>query len=256
MVLVQTLINFIEWAWSHRAEITILGAVGFLLRELSKQLIKSQINKHVNNIFGNNDLRRIESKVDYLIALNGGEPWNSELMTSESAGVLSYRRLWRGYLKVIFQKKSKFQRRITMNLLKNANVRNLTYFLVGLAVSILNSKLGLNIDANSITTLWGVILALILREAHFSMKSFISGAVNGVSAAAQQAAVTSTGAPIQTVVAPPMSYEQMVPYLQDISKEMTAVYDAIKTGKYNESTQQAINVAMTLHEYLTKNKGA
>jgi hypothetical protein len=256
MVLVQTLINFIEWAWSHRAEITILGAVGFLLRELSKQLIKSQINKHVNNIFGNNDLRRIEAKIDYLIELEGGTWSNGELTIYENAGVRSLKRLFTGFYTGILAKTFRFQRRITMNLLKNANVRNLTYFLVGLAVSILNSKLGLNIDANSITTLWGVILALILREAHFNMKSFISGAVNGVSAAAQQAAVTTTGTPIQTVTAPPMSYEQMVPYLQDISKEMTAVYDAIKTGKYNESTQQAINVAMTLHEYLTKNKGA
>lgn len=130
--------------------------------------------------------------------------------------------------------------------------KKLVAFVITAGVSALNSKLGLNIDPNAIYGLYALTIAYVLGQSHVDAKRVLSSAVNASAGVLSNASTTTTGQPIQTVTAPPMSYDEVLPYVNDVHAEIMKLYDTVKSGKYDTATQEAVNVYMTLHDYLKK----
>lgn len=150
------------------------------------------------------------------------------------------------------KRREKLKRRVRWMLkaLLSSFSKKLAALTIAAAVTALNKKFGLDLDSEAIYGLYGVTIAYIAGQSHVDAKKLITKAANSIAAAVTESAATTDGSPIQTITAMPMSYNEMLPYLNDISDDLTKVYDALKSGRYNDQTQNALNIAMTVHEYL------
>jgi hypothetical protein len=183
-----------------------------------------------------------------------GDQWRGQVGISKNEEVQNLKKLYSSLQVAINQVYPQRRNRTMIKALTSSISKKLIAFLVAAAVTALNSKLGLNLNADSIYGIIGLAIAYIAGQSHVDAKKAISNAVNAVSTAVVESAATTDGSPITTVVAPPMSYEDMLPYITEVHADINKIFEQVKSGKYTDSTQQAINAYMTLHDYFTKNK--
>jgi hypothetical protein len=148
-------------------------------------------------------------------------------------------------------------RRIPMlSILTSSGARKVAYFLIASGVTYLNQKLGFNLNADDLFIVWGLALTLIQHDAHFNLKKFVSSAVTSLSGSAQSATTSTTGTPIETVTAPPMTQEEAKKILQELSDELKPIYDALNSGRGTQAAQQGFQLAAQALELIKQNKGA
>lgn len=134
--------------------------------------------------------------------------------------------------------------------------KKLAAFIIAAAVTVCNNKFGLELNSDTIYGLYVIAIAYIIGQSHVDAKKAISSAVNAVATSVIESASTTDGTPITTITAPPLSYQETVPYLKAISGDLQQIYDQLKSGKHTDETQRALNIALTVHDYLQKSKGA
>lgn len=189
--------------------------------------------------------------------LGVSEQWRGQVKASNYEDLLNLRRSFSSSQMDMHQG-NQLRRVIRMlKALLSSFSKKLAALIIAAAVTALNNKFGFELNSDAIYGLYAVTIAYIAGQSHVDAKKAISKAANSIAAAVTESAATTDGTPIQTITAMPMSYNEMLPYLQDINKDLTDVYDALKSGRYNDQTQRALNIAMTVHEYLkSQNKGA
>lgn len=189
--------------------------------------------------------------------LGVSDQWRGQVRASNYEDLQSLRRSFSSSRRGIHPANQLRRVRRMIKALTSSFSKKLAALIITAAISALNTKFGLDLSSESIYGLYGVTIAYIAGQSHVDAKKLISKATNSIAAAVTESAATTDGSPITTITAMPMSYNEMLPYLQDINKDLTDVYDALKSGRYNDQTQRALNIAMTVHEYLKhQNKGA
>lgn len=240
------LLELIEYIWEHPGEITLNAVLLLLLRKF----IMSEVHKLLH-MGRDGELRWIRERVERLTGetYDGQPAFLKTVRTRYIGRFYFYSRTETG------QGEGKLKTLISA--LTSSFSKKLAALIITAAISALNNKFGLELNSETIYGLYAVTIAYIAGQSHVDAKRLISNATNNLAAAVTESAATTDGSPIQTITAMPMSYNEMLPYMQGINKDLTEVYDALKSGRYNDQTQHALNIAMTVHEYLkSQNKGA
>jgi hypothetical protein len=204
-----------------------------------------RLDKRDEAIFHN--LRVIMEKLEVL------DQWHGPVKIS-SWDQPNYKKLFSSLRKEAQQGNQLRRKKKMLKYLSSSISKKLIAFLVAAAVTALNSKLGLNLNADSIYGIIGLAIAYIAGQSHVDAKKAISSAVNSVSSAVIEASATTDGSPLTTIISPPMTFEQLQPYITDVHNVINKIFAQVSSGKYTDSTQNAINMYMTLHDYFTKNK--
>lgn len=195
-----------------------------------------------------------------------GAKWNADTLKAiEKSLAANNRTFSRSFWLVGFHARSAVQKEIPLSTYSNMRrkpsmlqaltssiSKKLAAFVIAAGVTALNHRFNLDLNADSLYGIYALTIAYILGQSHVDAKKAISNAVNAAAGAIQSASITTTGEPISTITTPPISYREMTPYIEYVHKEINRLYEQLKTGKFTDSTQEAINVYMTLHDYFTK----
>lgn len=182
-----------------------------------------------------------------------GDQWCGQVGISKNEEVQKLKKLYISLLKVtklVYPK-----RRTTMITALTSNIsKKLIAFLVAAGVTTLNDKLGLHLNAETIYGVFALAIVYIAGQSHVDGKKAISNAVNSVSTAVLESATTTDGSPISTIIVPPMSYEELKPYVSRVHTDITKLFEAAQKNDGSEAFQHAVNAYRTLDEYFMKNE--
>lgn len=195
------------------------------------------------------DIRAIAEHLGVQPCVNTSIPITTRLTRLVGAGSISS---WVGGLTAQCAKKSMNSHLRRMNMLNNIHIRNGGAVVIGLLVTYLNQRFGWNLDANAIVTLWGLILAFISREVYLNIRKFSESLLTNVAQSAKEAAVTTSGEPIETLLPKPMTQEEATAVLKELSDLLTPIYDSVKSGRKTEATDQLLTAAVAIRDYLKK----
>lgn len=242
------IIEILEYVWEHKGSLTFDAIVLFFMRKW----LTHEAHK-ILHLGREGEIQWILERLEQIT----GERYDGRQDFSKLVRT-RYIKNYYSYLRKGIELANRQRRVKTMlQALTSSFSKKLAALIITAAISSLNKKFGLDLSPEAIYGLYGVTIAYIAGQSHVDAKKLISKATNSIAAAVTESAATIDGSPIQTITAMPMSYNEMLPYLQDINKDLTDVYDTLQRGRYNDQTQHALNIAMTVHEYLkSQNKGA
>lgn len=175
-----------------------------------------------------------------------------------------YMSLWPEKLRARYAARKAIWSFIIWNIRRSIMIKSLTAsiskklaaFVIAAVITALNHRYGLELNADAIYGLYGLTIAYILGQSHVDAKKALSNAVNTVATSISDAAAMTDGSPISTITTPPMSYAQVKPYLDEVSNDMSQIYQQLSSGRHTDEIQRAQNIAITIHDYLQKCKGA
>ena len=242
------IIEILEYAWEHKGSLTFDAILLFFMR---KWLIHEA--HKILHMGREGEIQWILERLERMTGerYDGRQGFSNLVRTRYIKNYYSY--LHRGIELANRQRRVKTM----LQALTSSFSKKLAALIITAAISALNTKFGLDLSSEAIYGLYAITIAYIAGQSHVDAKKIISKATNSIAAAVTESAATTDGSPIQTITAMPMSYNEMIPYLNEINKELTDVYDALKSGRFTDQTQNALNIAMTVHEYLkSQSKGA
>jgi hypothetical protein len=142
------------------------------------------------------------------------------------------------------------KRRVTrMNFLKTNISKKLIALIVGVGVTALNTKLGLNLSQEEIYALLITVIGYIAGQSHVDAKKAVASTVHAVSEVVQESIIPNEVEPVE---APLMSFQELIPYINDVGTSINTLSNDLKTGKPTEATKDAINAIMSIHAFLKK----
>lgn len=113
------------------------------------------------------------------------------------------------------------------------------------------------IDLTSDLIMGGItLLGIFMNPKKGTSQANAIAAAPVMASAIQESAAAAQNVTIKQVTDRPMSFNEVLPYLEGISSDLTTVFDALKSGKYNADTQKALDTAIAIHDFLKQQKGA
>jgi hypothetical protein len=164
-----------------------------------------------------------------------GVEWQSYLLENGLKNI--YPKLLR------YSTKPKEKRKKTMTWLTNSISKKLLALFIGVAVTALNSKFNLQISENDIYILFAGVIAYVLGQSHVDAKKIIASSVHAAAEVANE---------VEPVEAPLMSFQELIPYINEVGTSINLLTNDLKTGKPTEATKEAINAIMSIHAFLKK----
>jgi hypothetical protein len=214
-------IMLIEWLYQLKESIDKhgirFGVIFALYAIYRKERRNARLDQRDADVFHNQ--RVIMEKLGVV------DQWRGQASPFQSEEVKSFKKLYSLLRKETQSEYPQRRKKTMMKALTSSISKKLIAFLVAAGVTSLNTKLGLDLNADTIYGLIALAIAYIAGQSHVDAKKAISNAVNNAATAVIEAADTTDGTLITTITAPPMSYEKMIPYVNKVHTDLTKLFE-------------------------------